>query len=46
MGGVINRQQMRGVNLGVALRRRERGMPQQFLDRAEIPAAGQQVRGE
>src|SRR5262245_38803198 len=46
MRRVIDGEKLRRVNLGVALGGGEGGMPQQLLDRAQVTAAGQQVRGE
>ena len=46
MGGVIDRQQLRGIDLGITLGGRELGMAEQFLDCAEITATGQQMGGE
>src|SRR5260370_18912566 len=43
---VVDRDELRGVDRGVALRRRQAGMAQQLLDRAQIAAAGEQMRGE
>src|SRR6185312_5974589 len=46
MGLVVDREQGGGVDLGVALRGRQRGVAQQFLDRPQIAAAGEQMGGE
>ena len=46
MGGPVNGAQSRGVDVGVALGRREARMSQQFLDGAQIAAGAQQVGGE
>jgi hypothetical protein len=46
MRRVIDGEKMRCVNLGVALRGGERGVAEQLLDRAEIGAAGEEMRGE
>src|SRR5882724_5458455 len=42
----IDLEQALGIDLGIDLRGRERGVTEQFLDRAQIPAAGEQVRGK
>src|SRR6478609_1071746 len=42
----IDFQQPLGIDAGIDLRGRERGMAEQFLDRAQIAAARQQMRGE
>ena len=46
MGGTIGRQQPGAIDGGVDLRRRQRGVAEQLLDRAQIAAARQQVGGE
>src|SRR5690348_10391154 len=46
MSGLINLQEMLRIDVGVALRGGKRRMSEQFLDRAEIAAGAQQVRGE
>ena len=46
MGGVIGCHQPGGIDAGVDLRRRERGVAEQFLDGAQIAAAAEQMRGE
>src|SRR5579864_1990478 len=46
VGGAVGADQALGVDFGIDLRRRQRGMTEQFLDRAEVAAAGEQVRGE
>src|SRR5436190_20062302 len=46
MRGVIDREEARRVNLGVALGGREGGMAEQFLDRTQVATAGQKMRGE
>src|SRR3954447_20888259 len=46
MGAAIDFKQTIGVNSRVDLRRRERSVPEQLLDGAEIAAAPEQVRGE
>src|SRR5215468_10346232 len=42
----VNLKQSLGVDAGIDLRRRERGMAEQFLDRAQIAATGQKVGGK
>ena len=42
----VDLQQPLGVDAGVDLRGRERGVAEQFLDRAQVAAARQQMRGE
>src|SRR6516165_2370012 len=46
MSAAIGLDQALGVHGGVDLRGRERGMAEQFLDRAQIAAASQQMRGK
>ena len=46
MRGVIDLEKPRGVDLGVHLRGRERGVAQKLLDGAQFAAAREQVRGE
>ena len=46
MGGAIDRIQALGVDVGIALRRRQAGMPQQLLDGPQIAAGAQQMGGE
>jgi hypothetical protein len=46
MGVGINVEQTLGADRGIDLRGRERGVAEQFLDRAQVAAARQQVRGE
>ncbi len=46
MRGVIDREQTRGVDFGVALGGRQRGMAEQLLDRPQIAATGEEMRGE
>src|SRR5450432_3549500 len=46
MSAAIDLKQTIGVNSRVDLRRRERRVPEQFLDGAEIAAAPKQMRGE
>ena len=46
MGGFVNRFQMGGVYIGVALRGRQAGMAEELLDRAQITPSGQQVGGK
>jgi hypothetical protein len=41
-----NLQQPSFVDVGITLRRRQAGMAQQVLDRAQVGAAGQQMCGE
>src|SRR4051812_16235030 len=43
MRGPVDLEQPLGVDAGVNLRGRERGVAEQFLDRAQVAAAGQQV---
>ena len=42
----IDVEQPRGVDLGVDLGRRQAGMAEQFLERAQVRAAGEQMRRE
>ena len=42
--GVVDLEQVIGRDVGVALRRRERRVTEELLDRAEIGAAVEQVR--
>src|SRR6478609_2241366 len=42
----IDFQQPLGIDAGIDLRGRERGVAEQFLDRAQVAAARQQMRGE
>ena len=42
----VNRFQPGAIHLRIALRRDDIRMSQEFLDRPQIRAAGQQVRGE
>ena len=42
----VDREQALGVDRGVALRRRQAGVAQQFLDRPQIAAAAQKMRRE
>ena len=46
MGVAVHLGEPGGVDLHVALRRRQRGMAQQLLDGAQVAAAGQQVGGK
>ena len=46
MGRAIGLDQPVGIDRGVDLRRRQRGVAEQFLDRAQIAAAGEKMRGE
>src|SRR3546814_12357676 len=46
MGLAVGRNEARRIDLGVALRRRQRGVTEQFLDRAQVAAIGQKMRGE
>src|ERR1700675_3004006 len=46
VGGAIGADQALGVDLGIDLRRCQRSVAEQFLDRADVAAAGEQVRGE
>jgi hypothetical protein len=46
MGGAIDLEQPLAVDSGIDLRGRERGVAEQFLDRAQVAAARQQVRGK
>ena len=41
---VVDRQQTLGLDRGVALGRRQAGMAEQFLDRAQVAAGAEQVR--
>src|SRR5690348_14215712 len=42
----IGAEQGRGVDLRIALGGAERGVPEEFLDGAQVGAGAQQVRGE
>eukprot|EP01035_Chromulina_nebulosa_P041629 gene41629-56341_t len=42
----VHVEQMRRIDLGVNLRRTEAGMAEQFLQRAQIGTAAEQVRRE
>src|ERR1700757_4454248 len=44
--GAIHFEQSLAVDAGIDLRGRERGMAEQLLDRAQIAAARQQMRGK
>src|SRR5580692_2304438 len=46
VGGAIGADEAFGVDLGIDLRGRQRGVAEQFLDRADVAAAGEEVRGE
>ena len=46
MGAVVDLPQSLGVDVAVHLRRRERGVAEQLLDRAQVGAALEQVRRE
>ena len=46
MGAVVGLEQMRAVDLGIALRGRQAGVAEQFLDGAQIGAGAKQMRGE
>src|SRR5215208_3664035 len=46
MGVAIDLEQPLAVDRGVNLRGRKRGMAEQFLDRAQVAAARQKMRGE
>src|SRR5262245_15079355 len=46
MGAAIDLQEPLAVDAGIDLRGRERGVAEQFLDRAKVAAAGQQMRGK
>ena len=46
VGGPIGADQAFGIDLGINLRGRQRGVAEQFLDRADVAAASEQVRGE
>ena len=46
VGGVVDRQQLLRLDFRVALRRRQAGVAEQFLDRAQIAAAAEQMRRE
>jgi len=46
MGAPINREQSLGIDRGVNLRGRQGGVAEQFLDRAQIAAARQEMSGE
>ena len=42
----VDRPQAVAVDVGVLLRRADAGVAEQFLHRAQVGAAGEQVRGE
>src|SRR6516165_147886 len=46
VGGAIGADQALGIDFGIDLRRRQRSVAEQLLDRAHVAAAGEQVRGE
>src|SRR3954452_1839407 len=46
MGAAIDLQQPLGIDARINLRRRKRSMAEQFLNRAQVAAAAQQVRRE
>ena len=46
VGFAVGVQQLRGVHVGVALRRAEARVTKEFLDGAQIGAGFEQVRGE
>src|SRR6185312_5541611 len=46
MRTVVDAAQMARVDVAVDLRRRERAVAEQFLDRAQVRAAVQEMRGE
>src|SRR5947209_557623 len=46
MRGTIDFEQPLGVDPGIDLRGRERGMAEQFLDRAQVAAAGEKMGRE
>jgi len=46
MGAAIDFHQPFGIDRGVDLRGRQRGVAEQFLDRAQVAAAGEKMRGE
>ena len=43
---LVDGEQALGLDAGVALRRRQAGVPEQFLDRPQVAAAAEQVRRE
>ena len=46
MGIAVDRHQVCPVDFGIALGGAQRGVAQQFLNGAQIPAAGQEMGGE
>ena len=46
MGFTMHAHQMRLVDIGVALRCRQAGMAEKFLDRPEVGAIAKKMRGE
>src|SRR4029450_2233221 len=46
VGAGVSLEQVLAIDLGIALRGREAGMAEEFLDGAEIGAGAQQMRGE
>ena len=46
VGAVVGLEQMRAVDLGIALRGREAGVAEQLLDGAQIGAGAEEMRGE
>src|SRR6202034_2168555 len=46
MRAAVDFEQPLGVDAGINLRGRQRGMPEQFLDCAQVAAAGEQMGGE
>ena len=46
MGPVVDFEQASYIDLGIALGRGQRSMAEQFLDGAQIAAAGQKMGGE
>jgi hypothetical protein len=46
MSGAIRFDEALSVDFGVDLCRRQRGVAEEFLDRAQIAAAGKKMRGE
>ena len=46
MSGPVDRQHLLGIDGGVPLGGRQRGVAEQLLDRAQVAAASEQVGGE
>src|SRR5579884_2899765 len=46
MGGLVDGEEAFGFDAGVALRRRQAGVAEEFLDRAQIAARSEEVRRE